>query len=213
MTTDTGGQLRADARRNRAQIIAAAKQVFGDRGVEVPMEEIARAASVGVGTLYRRFPDRDALIRAVAQDNFGTALARVQDAVDEEPTAWDALVRIVHRALDMRLTTQLLSTSPTARKVVKSDPVVVEQLRDILERLEQVMSAAQDEGALRSDVGVGDIMVLYSSVMSRSLHLAEGAAQTATDRCLAIVLDGLRANAGTALPGRPLTRAEVGPDL
>src|SRR5690349_16231486 len=91
--------LRADARRNREQIIAAAKKMFLEFGPDVPMEEIARGAGVGVGTLYRRFPDREALIRAVARDNFEVVLAEARTVAAEEPSAWQAIVRLLTRSL------------------------------------------------------------------------------------------------------------------
>src|SRR5881227_3330880 len=91
MTADPDTTLRADARRNRDQILAAARSIFAAQGPEVPMEEIARAAGVGVGTLYRRFPDRDALIRAVAVENFERVLTDARAAAKEEPSAWLAL--------------------------------------------------------------------------------------------------------------------------
>src|SRR5690606_39081124 len=69
MSTETTPPLRADARRNRDRIINAARTAFAERGPEVPMEEIARCAGVGTGTLYRRFPDRESLVRAVGLDS------------------------------------------------------------------------------------------------------------------------------------------------
>ncbi|WP_045879959.1 helix-turn-helix domain-containing protein [Pseudofrankia sp. DC12] len=81
MATGPETRLRADARRNRDRIIATAKLAFADDGPDVPMEEIARLAGVGVGTLYRRFPDREALVLAVVRDSLATALARARTAV------------------------------------------------------------------------------------------------------------------------------------
>src|SRR4051812_45368611 len=88
MAVDPGTPLRADARRNRDQIVAAARTIFVAQGPNAPMEEIARSAGVGVGTLYRRFPDRKTLIREVAQDSFARALAEARASIEEEPTAW-----------------------------------------------------------------------------------------------------------------------------
>ena len=82
MTAEATG-LRADARRNRDQIVAAAKQWFAVQGPDVPMEEIARAAGVGVGTLYRRFPDREALIRAVVRESLTISVAEARAALEE----------------------------------------------------------------------------------------------------------------------------------
>src|SRR4051794_33378606 len=99
--------LRADARRNRDQIIAAAQLAFATRGPDVPMEEVARLAGVGVGTLYRRFPDREALIRGVAQHNFAQVVTDAGAALAEEPTAWQALVRLMSGSRSLRLTLHL----------------------------------------------------------------------------------------------------------
>ena len=76
--------LRADARRNRDQIIAAARSMFASGGLDVPMDEIARTARVGVGTLYRRFTDRDALVKAVLEDNLARILTETRTAAAEE---------------------------------------------------------------------------------------------------------------------------------
>ena len=86
--------LRADAQRNRDRILVAAAEAFATTGPDTSVEEIACAAGVAVGTLYRRFPDRHALIRGVALMNFAKTVAEVQLAAQEERTGWDALVRI-----------------------------------------------------------------------------------------------------------------------
>src|ERR1044072_791004 len=99
MTGPTAGaRRRSDARRNRDQIVRAAKEIFAARGLTVPMEEIAREAEVGVGTLCRRVPDRKPLIRAVTGDNVLVIAADTRAALDEEPTAWDPLVRITRQS-------------------------------------------------------------------------------------------------------------------
>ncbi|MGH3850050.1 MAG: TetR/AcrR family transcriptional regulator, partial [Pseudonocardiaceae bacterium] len=152
--------LRADARRNRDQIIAAAKAIFAAEGPDVPMEEVARKAAVGVGTLYRRFPDREALIRAVARDNFGQVLTHARDSAAEEPTAWDALVRFLRQSRELELSMQLAMRSPLAWAIIRDDPKT-QQFRDaMLETLGQVVHAAQAEGSLRPDIDTGDVTIL-----------------------------------------------------
>src|SRR5690606_13382420 len=99
MTASSEHRLRADARRNRDQIVAAASRLFARGGADAPMEEIARAASVGVGTLYRRFPDREALIVAVAGKSTRDLHAQLEAARAEEPTAWAALERFLREAV------------------------------------------------------------------------------------------------------------------
>src|SRR5437588_440934 len=95
--------LRADARRNREQLLAAARDVFVEQGPGAPLDEIARRAGVGIATLYRRFPDRESLMRAVVLDVLGQVGHQARLAQAEEPDALAALVRYMHRALDVRI--------------------------------------------------------------------------------------------------------------
>ena len=85
--------LRADARLNRERILAAARDSFVERGADVPLEEIAARAGVGIATLYRRFPDRAALQRAVALDVLTRVGQEARAAIEEEPDAFSALDR------------------------------------------------------------------------------------------------------------------------
>src|SRR6266513_4061814 len=95
--------LRADARRNREQLLAAARDVFVEQGPGAPLDEIARRANVGIATLYRRFPDRESLMRTVLLDVLGRVGHQARLAQAEEPDALSALVRYMHRALDVRI--------------------------------------------------------------------------------------------------------------
>jgi AcrR family transcriptional regulator len=201
--------LRSDARRNLDQILVAAKELFAERGAEVPMEEIARRASVGVGTLYRRFPDRDALIRAVALTTFVDVLTRARTAIDEEPTAWDALARILRQSTGLRLSMRLASTSPAAIAVIKSDPEVARCRRELVELLDGVVRAAQAEGTLRRDVGAADVGLMAAAALHPMRGLSEDAAELIPDRMLVVLLDGLRAGRTGHLPGRPLTLSDM----
>lgn len=213
--------LRADARRNRDQIISAAKAIFASYGPDVPMEEIARRAEVGVGTLYRRFPDRPALIRAVARDNFANALAHARAAAAEEPTGWDALTRLWKRSDELELSVRLAMLSPLARTILKEDPVTQELRDSLLATLEGVVRAAQAEGSLRTDVGPGDVARMFSLLLRQSGDTSIETRRLAADRALGIILDGLRArpdsgaeisaDASTALPGRPLELSDIYP--
>lgn len=207
MTSETS--LRSDARRNRDQILRAAKDIFAARGLTVPMEEIAREAEVGVGTLYRRFPDREALIRAVFRDNVRTIAEDVRAALDEEPTAWDALVRIVHQSAQLRLSMRLHAHRTEVAALVRDDEETERYRRAAFDMLDEVVRRAQDEGSLRADVGLGDLAVLFVSVVHETHDLAPDAARLAPGRVLGIMLDGLRARGAAPLPGRPLTRADL----
>jgi AcrR family transcriptional regulator len=200
--------LRADARRNRDQILVAAREIFAERGADVAMEEIARRASVGVGTLYRRFADREALIRAVFHDTFQAVSEETQAALDEEPTGWAALLRIMRQSAWLHVSVQVKSPRVTA--VVKADPET-RRLRDhLLDMIDEAVRRAQAEGTLRRDVGVGDIATLFMSVVHHPGHaITAEASGLAPGRVLAIMMEGLRAPASGELPGRPLTRTDL----
>lgn len=209
MTADPETRLRADARRNRDQILAAARTIFAAQGAEVPMEEIARAAGVGVGTLYRRFPDRDALIRAVAIDNFDRVLVDAKAAKEEEPTHWDALIRLLHQSMDLQLSVQLAMVSPRALAILKSDPAVKALRDDLIVVMDGFVLGAQQEGKLRLDVATGDVAMLFATLLRQMPGKAEEVSRMATTRCIGIMIDGLKAGENSPLPGRALTGADL----
>jgi len=199
--------LRADARRNRDQILVAAREIFAERGADVPMEEIARRASVGVGTLYRRFVDREALIRAVFRDTFQVVADETRAALEQERTAWDALMRIMRQSAWLHVSVQ--AKSPRVTAVVRADEETSRVRDELLDMLDEVVRRAQDEGSLRRDVGVGDLAMLFVSVVHQVPSVTSDAAGLVPGRVLAIMMDGLRAPAPGTLPGRPLTRGDL----
>ncbi|WP_436774642.1 TetR/AcrR family transcriptional regulator, partial [Yinghuangia sp. YIM S09857] len=98
---DSGeGRMRADAQRNRQLIIEAARRIFIESGPDAPLDEIARHAGVGIATLYRRFPERDDLIRAVVLDTFAAMAKAAEDAEAHGGDAYQALRMFMHSALD-----------------------------------------------------------------------------------------------------------------
>ncbi|ONH33362.1 helix-turn-helix domain-containing protein [Pseudofrankia asymbiotica] len=232
MTAEARPRLRADARRNRDRIIATATQAFADDGPDVPMEEIARLAGVGVGTLYRRFPDREALVVAVVRDSLATTLARARAAADSdaaaaadpatkadpatadpaaaEGRAWDALVNSLNPSHELRLTMRLTSLfSPTTAAAVRADPAITRIRREYAETLDALVLAAQAEGSLRPDVGSGDVAHLLSLAAYGLSRAPDATAEIAFDRARAIILDGLRAHPTAPLPGHPLTTTDL----
>ncbi|MFC4857673.1 TetR/AcrR family transcriptional regulator [Actinophytocola glycyrrhizae] len=207
MVTEPEVPLRADARRNRDQILVAAREIFAERGAEVPMEEIARRASVGVGTLYRRFVDRDALIRAVFRDTFQAVADETRAALTEERTAWAALTRIMRQSAWLHVSVQ--AKSPRVTAVVGSDEETSRVRDELLDMLDEVVHRAQEEGSLRRDVGVGDLATLFVSVVHQNQSVTRDSAGFVPGRVLGIMMDGLRAPAHDELPGRPLTRDDL----
>ena len=212
MTADPETSLRADARRNRDQILAAAKSIFAVSGPEVPMEEIARAAGVGVGTLYRRFPDRDALIRAVAMDNFERVLIEARAIVAEETSSWQALVRLLRQSVALQLSVQLAMVSHRALLILKNDPHVRRLRDEILEVMQGLVRGAQAEGRLRPDVGAGDIAILYATLLRQMRAKSAEVAEMAARRCVGIMIDGLGVQPGSPLPGRPIGAEDLDPE-
>jgi AcrR family transcriptional regulator len=202
--------LRADARRNRDQIITTARSVFAERGYDVPMDEIARAAGVGVGTLYRRFPDRDALVRAVATDSLTRIVGEARAAEAEEPTAWQALVRFLTRSAELQVSVQITPMTPGTMTVLAGDPAFVGLRAELLDRLDHLVRAAQREGELRADIGVGDLAQLSALILRPVPARDPQIARMSASRCTAIFIDGLRARPGATLPGRPLHRPDIG---
>src|SRR4051794_27320528 len=89
--------LRRDAERNRQRILAVAKEAFADDGLAVTLDEIARRAGVGVGTVYRRFPDKEQLIDALFEERMGALVQFAEDALTCED-AWDGLVAFLEAA-------------------------------------------------------------------------------------------------------------------
>ncbi|UOX86431.1 TetR/AcrR family transcriptional regulator [Amycolatopsis sp. FBCC-B4732] len=211
MTADPETTLRADARRNRDQILAAAKSIFAVSGPEVPMEEIARAAGVGVGTLYRRFPDRDALVRAVAMDNFEQVLIDAKRIEAEETSSWRALERLLRQSVELQLSIQLAMVSHRALVILKNDPQVRLLRDEILSVVDRLVHGAQAEGKLRDDVGAGDIAILFATLLRQMRAKTADVAEMAARRCVGIMIDGLSAQPGTELPGRPITSRDLEP--
>ncbi|MBV9594906.1 MAG: TetR/AcrR family transcriptional regulator [Actinobacteria bacterium] len=149
--------LRADARNNRARILAAALDVFVELGPSAPLEEISRRAGTGIATLYRRFPTRSALMTAVVLGALTRTIDEARAARESESSAFEALRRYMHRALEIRaaavipaLLGQVPLDDPEMRQVRTRGAAAVQSLVD----------AAHAEGSLRTEVTSGDIGML-----------------------------------------------------
>jgi AcrR family transcriptional regulator len=149
-----GRPLRADARRNREQLLAAARDVFVEQGPGAPLDEIARRAGVGIATLYRRFPDRESLMRTVLLDVLGRVGHQARLAQAEEPDALSALVRYMHEALDLRIAAVIPAL---VGQVTLEDEETLRAREAAATPVEEMIDAAHAEGSLRPDVTFGDI--------------------------------------------------------
>lgn len=147
--------LRADARRNQEQILDAARDSIAERGPGVPLDDIARRAGVGAGTLYRRFPDRDALLHAVARDALTRTAAAARTAADEETDPFEALARYLREALELRVSAVLPAMMDAVD--LAADPELSPLREEAARGVEALVSAAHADGALPPDVGFDDI--------------------------------------------------------
>jgi AcrR family transcriptional regulator len=188
--------LRADARRNREKVLEAARAVFSEQGRDAQIDDVARRAEVGVGTVYRHFPTKEALIEALVVDNFQAILAAARDGLDVADP-WDAFERVLWRGAAVMAGDRALS------EVFAATPGVMEAAMPAVEGLQEVvgelMRRAQAAGLLRDDLVVDDIPMVMCGIgaATRKQHTCPEAWR----RHLQIVLDGLRAPAATgALP-------------
>lgn len=205
MTGIAGEQAgqRSHARRNHELLVAAAREVFAERGVEASLEEIARRAGVGVGTLYRHFATRDALVEAVFERRLGE-FAALGEAASEEPDGWLAFTGLLERILEMqagdRLLKDVLLRSPNGSGRA-------EQARAEMRRsFEAVLLRAHAHG-LRADFGFPDLALTLWS-FGPVIDATAEVAPSAWRRHLHWLLDGLRETSATPQAEPPLSGEE-----
>lgn len=201
--------LRADARHNRARLLAAARDVFVELGPSAPLDEVARRAGTGIGTLYRRFPDRTSLARAVVLDALQRTVEEATRAGESAADPFDALVGYLHRALELRTTAVI---SVLLDQVSLAEPELAATGETGAQALQDLIDAAQQSGALRPEVTFGDIATLLVR-LSRPLPGAFTREQSDQlgHRHLDLLVHGLRVTAPEAgtLDGPTVTRAEL----
>src|SRR5688500_9381954 len=149
--------LRADAERNRQRLLAAAKDLFATRGLDVTLDDIARHAGVGTGTAYRRYPNKDALIDALMVDRIGE-LAQIVRACLEDPDPWLALTGYFERALALQATDRGLEEGlfSAGRGRERSDQAR-QQIAPVVTKL---VRWAMEAGAVRSDIAGSDVPLI-----------------------------------------------------
>jgi AcrR family transcriptional regulator len=181
--------LRADARRNRDQILTAARDIFIDRGVDAPLDEIAVRAGVAIATLRRRFADRHALERAVALDAWARVIEETERAGAEEPQAFGVLVRYLRRGLKLRVG----SLFPALVTELDGDDDITRAREQAAGVLRAIVARAHEEGTLRSDVDAGDIGLILVRLGRPLAHLPPALDEAMARRQLEVLIDGLRA--------------------
>lgn len=229
--SDTSGELpangrsalRVDAQRNLEHVLRAAREVFGELGYGAPMEDVARRARVGVGTVYRRFPSKEVLVKRIAEAETARLTEQARAALQQEDEPWAALARFLRASVDSgagrllppqvlgvtaqapegepRVPQQRPSPDGTAPQAggegagagAESVSVGGTDAAALLDVVGQLVARARDAGSLRADVSVSDVLLVIATA-APSLPDPEQQA-VASARLLDILLDGLRPHA------------------
>ncbi|MFE4449989.1 TetR/AcrR family transcriptional regulator [Streptomyces sp. NPDC056796] len=196
--------MRADARRNAEKLRAAAAELFQERGLEVPLKEIARRAGVSHGTLYNLFGTREALIDEVVSDLASGRLDEVAGRALSFEDAWEGFVYYVEKVCELQ------AADPAVADVVGGRYPRAELLMAVCHRAQdagtRIIDRARHDGTLRPDFTVEDLMLTFgtNALLARA---SSGPAPDVWRRSVAFLLDGLRAEAAHG----PLTVAPPAP--
>jgi AcrR family transcriptional regulator len=199
--------LRRDAERNRRRILQAADEVFTERGLEATLDDVARHAGVGVGTVYRRFPDKASLADALFEQRIGVILDLAKHA-QQEPDSWLALTAFLERAAE------ILSSDRGLRQILMfaaSGHHRVAYARDRMRpAVEVLLKRAQAEGQVRDDLSATDLPVI-EFMLGGLTEYAGHVRPTLWRRYLALILDALRParDSSSPLPEPALTPDEM----
>ncbi|MBJ7521662.1 MAG: TetR/AcrR family transcriptional regulator [Solirubrobacteraceae bacterium] len=199
---DTAKPLRADAERNRQRILEAARVVFSERGLGATLDDVAAEAGVGVGTVYRRFADKDALLDQLFDERIEEIVA-IADEQLAAPDAWVALCTFLECSVALQAEDRGL------RELIHHPERGLDRVRSARERLaprvDRLLQRAQRDGAVRSDVKHTDIGMLTLMLVT-AIQSTEAIRPDAWRRPLALAIDSLRPAAATGpLPGPALT--------
>ncbi len=179
--------LRADAERNRQRVLEVAREVFAREGLAVPIDEIARRAGLGVGTLYRHFPTKEALFQAIVVDRMEALVAEARAAADADD-AGAAFFAFLTRMVD----------ESAAKKdflaALASTNLDMDRIAEIKRRMKRavvvLLERAQNARAVRDDVAAVDVLTLVMGAVSAAYR--QGASPAQRKRVLAVIFDGLR---------------------
>src|SRR2546421_2059883 len=187
--------LRADARRNHDAVIAAAKQLFADQGLNAQMPDVAKVAKVGVGTVYRHFPTKEDLIAALAAERFERLAEKAREGIAAEDP-WEGICEFI------RFAAQIQADDRGLCEVMGSRPEVMDAAArqvGLPELCDKLVKRAQRSGDLRADLEWQDIPMIACG-MGRITQTTVGPARGRWPRLVEIVLDGLRAPGSRKLP-------------
>jgi AcrR family transcriptional regulator len=193
-TTDTSSETleqrllrkpkRADARRNYDAVIAAAREAFAERGDATSLEEIARRAEVGIGTLYRNFPNRQALLEAVYVEELQSVCRSATEL--DGLAAWDGFAAWVYRLVEYLATKQALAHE-LFEYLDRDAPLFAACRASLMSAGQPLLERAQEARAVRADANLWDVIQMVGGIAK-----IPGAEPQQIEHILAIALDGLR---------------------
>jgi AcrR family transcriptional regulator len=194
-------RLRADAARNRAAIVAVARDVFAEQGLEAPLETIAARAGVGIATLYRRFPTREKLVAAALIGKVAEYAEAAEQALTvAEP--WDGFAGFVLRICELQVGDRGLSD--LLSMTLSADEQVEQLRRTANDRVVTLIERAKADGHLRQDFAGEDLVLLLIATAS-VMHVTRADAPGAWRRFVFLMLDAFRCQDAPALPEPPST--------
>jgi AcrR family transcriptional regulator len=180
-----GRTLRADARRNRERILKAARAVFAEDGTVAQIDDVAKRAKVGVGTVYRHFPTKEALIEALVRERFEEIAGYAAEALEHED-AWEGFCSLIWRAAERNAADRGMCEAVAfvdQRKVVEETGLGA--------RTAELMRRAQEQGSMRADATALDVPIMMCGAGSVMRTIAS---PDVWRRYLTLMLDGLRAS-------------------
>lgn len=193
---------RADASRNDARILAAAREVFAELGADAPVSVIAARAGVGMGSLYRRYPSKDDLMRKLTVADMEETRRAAESALTAAD-AWAGLIGFIDTCVEAGV-----DGSPRLSGPFQLTEEILQASRQTRETVQRLVEKAQQAGVLRMDVNAHDLVLLLHTL--RELRVAHRRRDPALrKRFLGIVLDGLRATNAHPLPVPPATWSDV----
>ena len=205
MLTDGTRPLRADAARNSERIVRAAREVYAEIGPDATLDDIARRADVGIATLYRRFPNKEELIRAAIEQGIGEQLSpSIEQALgDADPKR--GLVTLMEATLSM-----VARERNTFAAAHNSGALTTELTAPFLDSMTLLIHRGQQAGVIRADVVPDDVHAIIG--MLASLQACMESDGDGWRRYVALMLDALSPNGASPLPAAaPIRRAESGP--
>ncbi|MFR0353520.1 TetR/AcrR family transcriptional regulator [Streptomyces sediminimaris] len=197
--------LRVDAQRNLEHVLRAAREVFGELGYGAPMEDVARRARVGVGTVYRRFPSKDVLVRRIAEEETSRLTEQARAALGQEDEPWSALSRFLRTSVasgaGRLLPPQVLRVSVTDDGGRRSDGTVFDEARVPQQRIQpgsgelRLVSEGASKAVDEDDTGAGALLEVVGRLVERARAAGELRADVSVSDVLLVI--------ATAAPSLP----------